>query len=60
MNCDGVVSIADVPGFVAALTDPNGYAQQFPECNMANGDIDEDTVVNGLDIQGFMELLVAP
>jgi hypothetical protein len=58
MNCDGVVDLLDIPGFVAALLDPAGYAQQYPCCNVANANVNQDAAVDGLDIQPFVNLLL--
>ncbi len=60
MNCDGVVTVGDIAGFVLALTDPAGYAAQFPNCNINNADINQDNVVSVGDISGFVALLTAP
>ncbi|MDX2199084.1 MAG: hypothetical protein SF069_08950 [Phycisphaerae bacterium] len=57
MNCDGIVSVGDIAGFVLALTDPAGYASAFPACNINNGDINADSVVSVGDIAGFVALL---
>lgn len=57
MNCDGSVNGFDVDGLVLALTNPTGYAQQFPQCDIRNGDINSDGSVNGFDVDGFVGLL---
>ncbi|MGE3182849.1 MAG: DNRLRE domain-containing protein [Phycisphaerae bacterium] len=57
MNCDGVVSVGDIGPFVLALTDPAGYALQFPTCDVLNGDINQDTLVSVGDIGAFVALL---
>jgi len=57
MNCDGVVNNADIPDFVLALTDPDGYAAAYPECDITLGDIDGDGDFNNADIPAFVELL---
>lgn len=58
MNCDSVISVGDIGPFVLALTDPDGYAAQFPACNIDNGDINSDGAVTVGDIGGFVELLL--
>ncbi len=58
LNCDGTVSVGDINGFVLALTDPDGYAKQFPDCNIRNADISNDGNVSVADINGFVALLV--
>lgn len=55
MNCDGVVSVGDINAFVLALTDPNGYAAQFPDCNINNADFNDDGGVTVGDINGFVD-----
>ena len=57
MNCDGVISVGDIAGFVLALTNPAGYAAQFPSCNINNADINDDTVISVGDIGPFVALL---
>lgn len=57
MNCDGVVSVADIGGFVLALTDPIGYAAQFPACDIENADLNDDGQVTVADIGPFVALL---
>ena len=60
MNCDGVVNTADIAPFALALTDPAGYAAEFPHCDINRGDIDQNAAVDGLDIQGFVEAVANP
>lgn len=60
MDCDCAVSMADVSAFVLALLDPAGYATAFPACDILNGDLNDDSNVNGLDIQGVVDLLLTP
>lgn len=57
MNCDGLVSVADIGPFVLGLTDPTGYAAQFPACDALNGDTNNDGLVSVSDIGGFVALL---
>ncbi len=57
MNCDGVVSVGDISGFVLALTDPAGYAAAFPSCDINNADVNNDTIVSVGDIGPFVQLL---
>ncbi len=58
MNCDGQLSVGDINPFVLALTDPPGYAKQFPDCPITNGDINDDGSVSVGDINGFVALIV--
>lgn len=57
MNCDGVVSVGDIAGFVLALTNPAGYAAQYPTCDILNGDVNGNGVVSVTDIGPFVQLL---
>ncbi|MBL8879255.1 MAG: DNRLRE domain-containing protein [Phycisphaerales bacterium] len=57
MNCDGRVDNFDIDPFVTALTDPDGYAAQYPNCDPLNADINQDGVVNNFDIDPFVALL---
>lgn len=59
MNCDGVVSVGDIGAFVLALTDPTGYAVQFPDCDINQGDINMDGFVTVSDIGPFVALLTS-
>ncbi len=60
MNCNGVVTLADVPAFSLALTDANGYAAAYPGCDIELADMSADNVIDGRDIDGFIAALVAP
>ncbi|MDX2200444.1 MAG: hypothetical protein SF069_15930 [Phycisphaerae bacterium] len=57
LNCDGVVSVGDIAGFVLALTDAPGYLAANPACNIDHADINNDGVVSVGDIAGFVALL---
>lgn len=57
MNCDGVVSVGDIGPFTLAVTDPDGYGTQFPDCCILNADINMDGVVSVGDISYFIALL---
>mgnify|MGYP000089751569 CR=1 FL=1 len=57
MNCDGAVDGFDVQPFVLAMTNPSGYAAQFPNCDIMLGDFNNDQVVDGFDIQGFVQAM---
>lgn len=60
MNCDCGIDMDDVPALVLALLDPDGYATAFPSCDIAAGDANDDGNVDGLDVQGFVDLLLTP
>jgi hypothetical protein len=57
MNCDCVVSVGDISGFVLALTNPAGYDAAFPECGLNNADVNGDGVVSVGDIAAFVALI---
>jgi hypothetical protein len=60
LNCSGCVGFDDINPFVLALTNPAGYQQAFPNCNIMNGDINHDGRVNFGDINPFVRLLTNP
>lgn len=60
MDCDGDLDIDDVGPFVLALIDPVGYESAYLTCGIGHGDCNSDGDVNGLDIQSFVGLLLAP
>ncbi|MEW6249824.1 MAG: thioredoxin domain-containing protein [Planctomycetota bacterium] len=57
LNCDGAVDFDDINPFVLALSDPAGYNQAYPNCNIMNGDCNGDGVFNFDDINPFVALL---
>jgi hypothetical protein len=58
LNCDGVVSPADIDPFVIALTGGRDtYEAQFPTCRYEQADINGDDAVSAADIDGFVQLL---
>jgi hypothetical protein len=57
LNCDGVVNFDDIDPFVLALSDPNGYEQQYPDCNILAGDCNDDGYVDFGDINPFVAIL---
>ena len=57
MNCDGSVDFSDIDPFALALSDPAGYAAQFPDCDPLNGDCSEDGQLSFTDIDCFVDLL---
>lgn len=65
MNCDGEVTMADIPHFVQALVDPDAYISEhggvpYPSCDINLADINQDPegLENGEDIQSFVTLLL--
>jgi hypothetical protein len=59
MDCSGAVNIADISPFVQALIDPAGYAAAHPGCDPLNGDFTGNGGLDGRDIQGFVQKLIA-
>lgn len=57
MNCDGIVSVGDIAGFVLALTNPAGYAAAYPGCDINLADINGDMQLTVSDIGPFVQLL---
>jgi parallel beta-helix repeat protein len=58
LNCDGVVSPADIDPFVIALTAGQAaYEAQFPNCNFFNADCNADGIVSAADIDLFVGIL---
>lgn len=57
LNCDGAVNNFDIDAFVLALGDPNGYAEQFPDCDHNRADVNGDGQVNNFDIDAFVAIL---
>jgi hypothetical protein len=59
VNGDDVLDKYDVDLFVAALIDPLGYAEVYPELDrVRRGDINGDGVFDALDVEGFVDLLL--
>lgn len=57
LNCDGIISFADINPFVLRLADANAYKAAYPNCPDENGDINADGVVSFADINPFVALL---
>lgn len=58
LNGDGVVNNLDIAPFVLALTNPAGYAEQYPGISAPQiGDLNGDGAFNNLDIAPFVALL---
>jgi probable HAF family extracellular repeat protein len=60
LNCDGLVNSFDIDPFVLALTNPAGYANAFPNCDIRRADVNGDGLVNSFDIDPFVTLLIGP
>jgi len=58
MNDDGQVNNQDIAPFVLALTNPQDFAQQYPQVPMPLvGDVNADGTMNNQDIAPFVALL---
>jgi|GEM_PF-5161922 len=60
MNCDGRLDVSDVAPFALALVNSVDYASTYSGCNIQNGDMNMDVLVNSLDIQLFINALTSP
>ncbi len=58
VNCDGGVDAFDIEPFILALTDPEAYERQYPNCHVTLADIDGDGEVTAFDIEPFIGLLL--
>jgi hypothetical protein len=59
LNCDGLLNNFDIDPFVLALTDPAGYAGNYPACPILAADINGDGLVNNFDIDPFVACLTS-
>jgi hypothetical protein len=57
LNCDGLVNAFDIDPFVLVLTDPQGYVETYPGCDLRSADVNGDGEVNAFDIDPFVDLL---
>jgi hypothetical protein len=60
LNCDGVISFADINPFVTYLSNFTGWQAQFPGCDARNGDVNCDGVFGANsfgDINPFVSLM---
>jgi hypothetical protein len=56
-DCNCAVDFADIDAFVAALSGPDSYYAQYPDCDWLNADCDGDGDVDFADIDPFVALL---
>jgi len=56
-NCDGDANFADINPFVLALSNPDEYKKQFPDCDILSADCNQDGDVNFADINPFVVIL---
>lgn len=58
LNCDGILSAADLEPMVLALMNPAGHTAAFPSCDIGRADCNSDQRLDGGDIRAFVEMLV--
>ncbi len=58
LNCDCVVTPADVPYFVTALTDPGSFDELPGACKIERPDANLDGVIDGRDVTGLVALMI--
>lgn len=58
LDCNSTVSVTDVSPFVMALTKPSEYATAFPNCDIANADVNGDGRVTVSDIGDFVRVVL--
>jgi glucose/arabinose dehydrogenase/plastocyanin len=59
-NCSGSADLDDIPSFVQALVDPVGHAAAFPTCTTLQADCNGDGMVDGRDVQAFINDILSP
>ena len=59
-GCDGELTLDDIDPFVQAVLDPTNYATLFPYCYIGSADRNDDGLIDGRDIAGFVSDLLAP
>lgn len=61
INCDcAFTPQIDIPAFITAAFNPALFASTYPGCPITNADFNADTVVNGLDVNGFVHAIIGP
>jgi len=60
MNCDGVVNTNDIGLFIDAVMDSGAWTLAHPCCEVSHADMNADSSIDGLDLQGFTSALVGP
>jgi len=59
LNCDGLINGKDVQAFTFAVVDPGTYGTTYPNCNILQGDTNNDSAVDLNDIPSFITLLLS-
>jgi hypothetical protein len=57
INCDGEITVSDIAPMVLALTQPDQFPIQFPNCEFFDADINGDGIISVNDIAPFVALL---
>jgi RHS repeat-associated protein len=57
MDCDGDVDYDDIDALTLAITDPEEYAETYPDCVIELGDLNDDGEVDFDDIDYFSGIL---
>ena len=57
LNGDGTLNSSDVDPFVLVMTDPEAFAQQYPDVDPMLADVNGDGSINSLDIDGLTALI---
>jgi hypothetical protein len=58
LNCDGRVDAGDITPFATALADAAAYAAEYPDCDRANADANQDGEIDGRDVNALVALLL--
>jgi len=59
-GCDGALTLDDIDPFVQAVLDPANYAALYPFCYIGSADRNNDGLINGRDVAGFVNDLLNP
>ncbi len=60
LNCDGFLNAADAPALAIAIAGRDAYYMAFPACQRSHADLNDDGIVDGRDVEGFVALLLNP
>ncbi|HVP09983.1 MAG TPA: SGNH/GDSL hydrolase family protein [Phycisphaerae bacterium] len=58
LDCDTDLDMDDVCAFDLALLDPDAYTAQHPDCYIRHADCNFDGVIDGMDVEPFVNLLI--
>ena len=57
LNCDGMITYADINPFVQILSNFGGWQAAHPGCPWQNGDCNQDGMITYADINPFVAIL---